>query len=339
MKWKLPKCNIATPLSIEPKTELRHQIEAQLFPRGFITDLVNGEPIHFHLASKFTTLPRRVYGFDLFRRQQAHVTPTYQHEIWRNLLDADKLHFFNESIANDLFTHEVRVWKGYEIVKFLKNRARNYDEVFNPYIFLDLYPWEILYEKHKYGSIKEGFEIDYYDCLAPAKTSVLQHNEQSIRSRYRQLGNDHYTTDLLELVSRLEFTGHARFWKQQFAYYDPQMTIKEFTLQQAQKWSSLSPAEKDRYKTLSGINPRSRLYKDSTVDKKVGRALQFIYNVVGTDSTPLDFNWRQYRREKVGNWIYQHGYYVDKYVYSVRLAKVAKLVADVNDLLVSLENL
>lgn len=338
MKWKLQKWSLTNPLNIGPRASLRQQIEAQLFPPGFINDLVNGEPIQFHHASKYTSLPRRVYGFDLFRRQQSHVTSTYQNDIWHNLLDADKLHFFDESIANELFSQEVRVWKGYEIVKFLKNRADSYDEVFNPYPYLGLYPWEVLYEKHKYGTCKEEFEIDYYDCLAPAKTSALKHNDPSIRSRYCRLGNDYYTTDLLELVSQLKFTGHARFWKQEFTHYDLRMTIKEFTFQLAKKWSSLSLAEKNWYKTLPGINPRSRLYKDSTVDRKVGRALQFIYNVVGADSRPLDFNWRQYRQEKVGNWIYQQGYYVDKYVYSDRLAKVAKLVADANDLFVDLEN-
>lgn len=330
MKLRFPR--VTPPLAIAPNRARQQEIEAILFPPGFLDDLVGAGSVK---VSKFTSVPRRLSGYDLFKRQQAHLVSTYQKQVWDHLLDQDKHHFHSNPAGDALFAQEVRVWKGYQIVSYLKNNAKSYDEIFNPYPYLGLYPWEILYDKFKNPQKVEAFEIDYYDCLARVKTLVVaQVHYKDIRQRWQRLNSDHFTTQLFADVYLLGQSGYAGFWKQQFGTYHlgNYQTRKQFTEQVVQRWKDLSETERSHYQNLPGVNPRSRLYKDTLVDRKVGRSLVFIYNILGADSLPLDFDWHQYRQSEVGNWIYQPGFYVDKYLYSIRLAKVSKLVTSVSEL-------
>ena len=131
--------------------------------------------INSNLESLYTQpKPQKLLGKHLFFHQYSYLsrlnTP-YPDKYWTHLDPDIKAIFYNHNYINNAFTNEIRIWKGFEVVQFLKKfLGMN----FNPYLVLGLYPWEIILHKLSQRGKKNKnkktqkwlpFHYDYYDLI------------------------------------------------------------------------------------------------------------------------------------------------------------------------------
>lgn len=136
--------------------------------------------------------PLKLKGEQLFIAQYSHFAYVKRqpHSVWRNLSDDVKSIFTSNNYIQQSYDHRLRIWKGYEIVTFLK-RYLDEPSRFNPYLYLGLYPWEIIRDKlihNKYLFELESHDIDYFDILIMNSTRISNNNQ--LAQQYLQYNPD-----------------------------------------------------------------------------------------------------------------------------------------------------
>lgn len=122
--------------------------------------------LNINLSNPSTPPPENLRGFDLYHQISHSTRRNNSKARYKTLTGELKEQLESSPNLDKLHQETLRVWKGYEIVLYIK---RNFPEhAWNPFPFLGLYPREIIKDKLRLINNKPKllvFKSDIYDLL------------------------------------------------------------------------------------------------------------------------------------------------------------------------------
>ncbi|CUM67845.1 uncharacterized protein PRCAT00005554001 [Priceomyces carsonii] len=293
-----------------------------------------GSDARYSIASPYYPKPEAIDGIELLGLMTGVGTKAYLKELWSKLTDSERKLLEGDMEQKSLILKErLRIWKGYEVVNYLKRYSDQYR--WNPYQLLSLYPWEIIKDKLRSRRKIYDFELDYYDVIikeafyrnsSRKATHIfytdLKHDKpmkysyQKVHSLYEMLGNDKKDfyadkerrrkvhSERTKISPKPEFLRYLST----FQTNEP-IQLDKWTLKAIQSWDSLPPFEKSQFSYAS-----SRQSKEDNLDWKVGIVMDYIYYTAGVCGTDYNFNWRADMRSKTNGSIYLNKVYFSNLV-------------------------
>lgn len=287
--------------------------------------------------------PTKLSGFDLFSQQAQLLSKQKHKRLWNDLSDDIKQSF--GTMKHDIYSHLLRIWRGYEVVEYIKRYESNHR--FNPYPLLGLYPWEIVKDKLRAKKSPHEFDRDYYDNLI---TESFNRRFLKPATIYRAQNGPGLFLDLLveekdQFVSladrRAKFilsasrhpkysSGYLKFYKKNYSDYSPspeevtqvptgklsenQRKNAAVSIAAAHHWKQLSDHEKSQY-SPQDKRIYSHKYKEEILNWKTCVVMDYIYSVGRVRYAPSTYNWRSDIKEKFGDWHYLDRTYTDRLIY------------------------
>lgn len=269
--------------------------------------------------------PEPLRGKQLFHDQFCNFNK-HLYTKYSTLSEPFKKKFQDDHYVNLAYREKLRNWQEYEIIQFLKRYSNC---KWNPYIYLNLKPWEIILDKLDGSSdfdyydqiIKEAFSLqkinlyksvylegkqDDFSCLKGRKSSVF-HLTTTQHDYHHQKTAANFVHQFFLRLKPLNLTlGYNQFMYELSRDFSPEDGI---LVQVAlEKWRSLSEQQRDQYKIDAPTRAFMRLQKRSC---KLAMVLHYIYDVCNNGS----FDWRiNVPWDKV----YANGYYLDHYFFVER---------------------
>lgn len=127
--------------------------------------------------------PQKLKGLDLFLYQYKYLKYIERQgrKRFENLKEEWRQPFYDPTYIERTYDEKLRLWKGYQIVDFLKKYL---NQSFNPYVYLNLRPWEIISDKVQLKTPND-YEIDYYDIIL--ENASKKHRNNQLLDKYLQL--------------------------------------------------------------------------------------------------------------------------------------------------------
>lgn len=286
--------------------------------------------------------PKKLHGYDLFSHEAQLVAKQKHPRIWKELPE-EKRSLFN-SMSNDIYIHQLRLWRGYEIVEYLKRYELNYS--FNPYPLLGLYPWEVIKDKLRTERPKYDFEVDFYDRLIDetfnrrVKRATSLYAARNDKGRYDKLPMDekswyeHFAERRKDLITNMVrepqyISTYLKFYQQNYRNYKPteedllkvtqdglspkQQNVAATSTAAMLHWKRLTDSEKACYGSDKRIF--SHKYKEEIIDWKLSAVMDYIYKVGFVKNSPTDYDWRSDYKHELGSLHYLAKSYTQRLVY------------------------
>jgi hypothetical protein len=247
---------------------------------------------------------------------------------WKRLSEEYKERLIKSEHIDDLYKHRLRVWQGYEIVSYLKQRLDSH--CWNPYPLLGLYPWEIIIDKLCNKRELYEFEYDYYDVIIKEaferdyrKNWQLYYSdyhegndeidELQVKKLYNQLSSaeksfydekeeirKQHTT---MLYSPIKSVGFRNFFRK----YD---TTTRPLYHAILDWKKMGKLQ-DQYKTNAKAG-RSRANQYEVLYLNMSIVMDYIYYCGGTIDQPTDYNWLKDMKRCTTGFSYINQTYTEK---------------------------
>lgn len=357
-KWLKEPFTIEYPNISSENEKLRQDLLHKLFPHQTPTpqelylqdknrtnEIQEWDTIDFEERNKYEKLatslsPRYIHpkplplkGYELFKSQVQLKTLHYAKKQWLKLSDEDRTSYTDSKNISFINNERERIWKGYEIVEYLKRYQSQY--AWNPYNLLTLYPWEIIKDKLRSRMKVDEFERDYYDALIREAFyrnyqrkamhiyyTDLQYFEpkkytyQQVLNRFKRLSNIekqyyHYKQSLrekhaLRTKAPMRDPGFRYFaTKFESASVNPEDIVSDIV----RAWDVLTITEREKY-----ANMPHRLEKELFLDWKVSIVMDYIYYTGQVSGVNLQYNWRKDMKEKTRGFTYLRGMYTENII-------------------------
>lgn len=338
--WNKTPYDLGYPILPSELQEEKHRIHKLLFGSENIEFVDTNGSIYREFVHH---QPTKLSGFDLFSHQAQLLAKQKHKRLWKDLSNDIKQSF--GTIKDDIYLHLLRIWRGYEVVEYIKRYENKHR--FNPYPFLGLYPWEIIKDKLRAKKSPHEFERDYYDNLIsesfnrrfmkPAtiyraqnghvlfKDLLVEEKEQSVSLADRR------TKFIMSTSRHPKFSSaYLNFYKQNYSNYSPsreeirqvpdgklsvnQRNNAAVSIAAANHWKRLSDHEKVQY-SPQDKRIYSHKYKEEILDWKTSVVMDYVYSVGRVRHAPLTYNWRSDFKEKFGVWHYLERAYTDRLIY------------------------
>ncbi|CAH6722426.1 hypothetical protein CLIB1444_09S03312 [[Candida] jaroonii] len=119
--------------------------------------------------------PEQSKGLDLFLYQYKYLKYIERQgkRRFEDLKDEWRRPFDDPAYIQRSYKEKLRLWKGYQIVNFLKKYSNH---SFNPYIYSNLRPWEIISDKVQKKTPPKDYELDYYDIILENASKKYRNN-------------------------------------------------------------------------------------------------------------------------------------------------------------------
>jgi len=272
--------------------------------------------------------PENVRGIDLLAVQTGIASKQNLRLKWSRLSEQDKERLTKGEHNDELYKQRLRVWQGYEIVNYLKQRLGCHR--WNPYPLLGLYPWEIIMDKLSSKRQLYEFEYDYYDVIIKEAFdrdfrkswqlyysdyhegnddidevqvrqlySQLSSREKSYYDEKEQLRKQHTTM----LYSPIKSVGFRNF----FRTYDATTRPLYHAILEWKKMGKLQ----DQYKTSARAG-RSRANNYEVLCLNMSIVMDYIYYCGGTVDQPADYNWLEDMKRCTNGFSYVNQTYTEK---------------------------
>lgn len=338
--WNKTPFDLGYPILSSELQEEKHRIHKLLFGSQDLEYVDTNSSIYREFVHH---QPTKLSGFDLFS-QQAQLLAKQKHKrLWKNLSDDTKQSF--DTMKNDIYLHLLRIWRGYEVVEYIKRYENKHR--FNPYPLLGLYPWEIIKDKLRAKKSPHEFERDYYDNLiSESFNRRFMRPETLFRAQdghglFRELlveEKEQFVSladrrnKFIMSTSRLPkySSGYLNFYKQNYSDYlpspkeirqvpDGKLSVHQrknaaVSIAAANHWKGLSDHEKVQY-SPQDKRIYSHKYKHEILDWKTSMVMDYIYSVGRVRHASLSYNWRNDIKGKFGDWHYLERAYTDRLIY------------------------
>lgn len=282
--------------------------------------------------SHFVQKPVDVRGIDLLQLETGIKTKHNLVKKWNSLTRSDQERLTQGPRHSKLFQERLRIWRGYEIVEYLKQNLDHYN--YNPWPLLGLYPWEIVKDKLRNKQKLLEFEYDYYDVLikeAFGRNSTRQASHIFFTD-YRTDDSAITRSDLMDKYNKLPpekvdyYKSKHEKRKQQailgkspinliafhnFYYKNYHQSVYRPLLHATMDWNG---ADKTPYKPQNSDFGKTRIYKEQLLDLKTQVVMDYLYYTGGVIGAPPNFNWLANMKSIVGKLHYVNKIYTPKVV-------------------------
>lgn len=289
-----------------------------------------------YLQGTFEPAPQKLTGQQLFNAQYDYLG-AIRRGAWKDLDPAFKQVFHRQDYIEKSYTSSLRLWKGYETVRFLK---RFLDCKFNPYLYVPLKPVEIIMDKlsvkyklkpHK-SSIERYGDSDYYDILI--KQALLKYTKgRSIhQTLFTELKPDDFSGVPMSQVLNYDFGNKKSYYHQKtinrkchrfwlslqptpipntYRNYLKKSGVKGQPITKMDpeiraKWDSMTAEEKSQYQLTS--SSARRINGFNKLEWQAALVLHYLYEVGYVDTHE---DWRPQMDFKY----YTNGHYLTEYLY------------------------
>lgn len=337
-RWNRPPYELGFPV-LSPKLHLvKNRIHDYLFG-GQTLGIVDTDSCNYREFVHDQPVP--LDGYDLFQHEARLLSGQKHRKSWLLLPKETRAKFV--PYEDSLFRQNLRVWRGYEVVEYIRRYEHEYR--YNPYPFLGLYPWEIIRDKLK-NRKRPKVDLDYYDVLiseflnrgirSPLGLFTAYNGTKDFK-QLSELEQRHYreraerrNAYLAELVQAPKYTSpYLAFCKKNYRHYQPteediEKVSNRLSLSRrkalakyvaaAAHWRLLTKEQKQEYSPGNTLF-FSMKYTDEILDWKVSAVMDYLYRIGGVKDAPPGFDWQQRKHEIIGDLHYIDRLYMERLIY------------------------
>ncbi|ODV77608.1 uncharacterized protein CANTADRAFT_56550, partial [Suhomyces tanzawaensis NRRL Y-17324] len=278
--------------------------------------------------SYITPPPTPSAGLGLLKSLTGNRTKNGVVGLWKRLSPEERNRL--ETPTKWQYQQQLRVWKGYEVVEYLK-RLLDDNLRWNPYPLLGLYPWEIIKDKLRKKAAFQ-FEFDYYDTLireAFGRNSARKAKHIFYTDLVHNNPQQHYTWGKVDKLFKQLVPESRSYYHEKEArrleqstltrspyhsllfhrYLDQHANSTRPLLDAARGWALLDNNAK-RAGEMDRKTTNSRRYKEQLLDIKTAIVMDYLYYTGGVEGIDSDYCWVTDRASKTHGYIYMNrGYY------------------------------